>query len=47
MSSIQYMEWFVKHEEHCLLNHTDSPQAMENSAIMNLYERSLKKWSSL
>ena len=26
ISSIEYLEWFVKHEENCLLNHTGSPQ---------------------
>lgn len=23
ISSISYLEWFIKHEEHCLLNHVE------------------------
>ena len=42
-SSISYLEWFIKHEELCLLNHVGSPQSMESSAVMTLYKPSVKK----
>ena len=41
---MSYLEWLIKHEEHCLLNHVPgSPRSMESSAVMTLYKRSVKK----
>lgn len=33
----------MKYEEHCLLNHAESPQSMESSPFMKLYKRTVKK----
>lgn len=43
ISTFEYMQWYVEHEINCTLNHTGSPQAMEKSAVVSLYERSVEK----
>ena len=43
MSSISYMEWFMKHEKHCLLNHVGSSQSMKSYTVMALYKCFVKK----
>ena len=43
ISFVSYLEWFIKHEEHCLLNHVGSPQSMEIFAVMTRYKRSIKR----
>ena len=37
ISSISYLEWLIKHEEHCVLNHVGNPQSTESSAVMTRY----------
>ena len=43
VTETEYLEWWVEHDEECLLTHESSSSAMEKDGIRLIYKRSLEK----
>lgn len=43
METIDFLDWFVEHEQNCFKNHFVSPQKMKSDGILQHYQRSIKK----
>ena len=39
---VEYLDWYTKHEPHCMMNHEGSPQSMESKGAVILFKRSVE-----